>query len=182
MPPPFDLILLDRDGVINSDSDAFIRTPQEWHPIDGSIEAIVTLQQHCRVVVCTNQSGVGRGHLTLDTLAAIHDKMNAAIEKAGGQPLDVFFCPHLPDASCPCRKPATGLLHDAMRAHNVSPDQTLMVGDAVRDLQAAHAAGCAHALVLTGKGQNAQSDPIARASRFITADLQALAKQLEHPA
>ncbi len=144
--------LLDRDGVINFDSDAFIKSAQEWRPIPGALEAIATLQQHFEVAVCTNQSGLGRGLLSDADLAEINGRMIEELIRAGGRPLDIYFCPHLPDDECHCRKPAPGLLHAAMQPMGVTPDQVVFVGDSVRDLQAADNAGCHAALVLTGNG------------------------------
>ena len=108
------LIILDRDGVINYDSDQFIKSPQEWRPIEGSMEAIALLNQWgWRVVVATNQSGVGRGLFDMDTLAAIHDKMHRTVAQAGGRIDAIFFCPHAADSKCACRKPKPGMLLDA---------------------------------------------------------------------
>lgn len=178
MPGPYHLILLDRDGVINHDSDQFIRHPDEWHAIDGSIEAICRLQKVAAVGVCTNQSGVGRGYLNLPTLCAIHDKMNNALLSAGGQPLDIYFCPHLPDTGCRCRKPADGLLKDAMAAHSCAVQNTLMIGDAERDIEAALASGCDAGLVLTGKGAATKQTAIVERCTFVAEDLRSLVHTL----
>src|SRR5690606_4302045 len=105
------VIILDRDGVINEDSDEYIKSPQEWIPIPGSLEAIARLHRAgWRVVVATNQSGVARGLFDIDTLMRIHEKMHRAVEEAGGRIEAVFFCPHGPDDACQCRKPRPGLL------------------------------------------------------------------------
>ena len=145
-------VLLDRDGVINFDSDAFIKSAREWRPIPGALEAVATLQQHFEVAVCTNQSGLGRGLLSDADLADIHRRMLEELIRAGGRQLDIYFCPHLPDDGCHCRKPEPGLLHAAMQPLGVAADQVVFVGDSIRDLQAAGHAGCHAALVLTGNG------------------------------
>ena len=147
-----ELVLLDRDGVINEESDRFIRRPAEWLPVEGSIDAIVRIQAFASIAVCTNQSGIGRGLFTLETLVAIHRRMHGLIANAGGAAVDVYFCPHLPDAHCDCRKPSPGLLLDAMRAFDIAPVATAFVGDSRRDLEAAEAAGCRPVLVRTGNG------------------------------
>lgn len=148
------LIVLDRDGVINHDSDAYIKSPDEWRPLPGSPEAIARLcKAGFRVVVATNQSGVARGLFDLATLAAIHDKMHAAVAQAGGRIDAIFFCPHGPDAGCQCRKPRPGLFHEALERFGVPGSEVWAVGDQARDLQAAAEAGCRPVLVLTGKGQ-----------------------------
>ncbi|MEM7000481.1 MAG: HAD-IIIA family hydrolase [Pseudomonadota bacterium] len=149
------LILLDRDGVINQESADFIRSPAEWQPLPGAMQAIANLQARYQLAVVTNQSGVGRGYLSLATLDAIHAKMNQTLIASGGQALDVFFCPHLPDAGCDCRKPAPGLIHAAMQKNAADPQQTLVVGDAERDMVAADRAGAYGAQVLSGKTEQA---------------------------
>lgn len=148
-----DLILLDRDGVINVDSADYIKGPHEWHALPSSLQAIATLQKNFRVSVCTNQSGVARGYLDLATLDAIHEKFLASLHAHGGQALDVHFCPHGPDTGCSCRKPQPGLLRTAMQSARVGPQRVLYVGDSFKDYLAAHNAGCGFALVLTGNGR-----------------------------
>ena len=172
------LILLDRDGVINQDSEQFIKHPDEWQPIPDSPSAIAALQENYKVAVCTNQSGVGRDLFDLATLDAIHTKMNDAIVAAGGQPLDIYFCPHLPDAGCPCRKPAPGLLLEAMAAAGATPRETVMVGDSERDLLAARAAGCEPVLVLTGHGVATQDTDTGRETPLSFDSLTAFAQAL----
>ncbi len=148
------LIILDRDGVINYDSAEFIKKPQEWKPIPGSLEAIARLNQAgYRVVVATNQSGVGRGLLDMTTLSAIHDKMHKALAQCGGRIDAVFYCPHAQDVNCSCRKPKPGLLEDIARRFNVDLAGVPCIGDSLRDLQAAAQVGALPILVLTGKGQ-----------------------------
>ncbi len=146
-------IILDRDGVINQDSDAFIKDPDEWIPIPGSLEAIARLTQAgYRVVVATNQSGVARGLFDLETLEAIHRKMEVEIERHGGRLEGIYYCPHGPDDGCSCRKPKPGLLLQIGLDLNTDLSHAIAVGDSLRDLQAAAAVGSTPVLVLTGKG------------------------------
>ena len=155
-----ELIILDRDGVINYDSDQFIKSPQEWRPIEGSMEAIALLNQWgWRVVVATNQSGVGRGLFDMDTLAAIHDKMHRTVAQAGGRIDAIFFCPHAADSKCACRKPKPGMLLEIAERFNVDLNDVPVVGDSLRDLQSAVAAGAQPVLVRTGKGGKTEADP-----------------------
>ncbi|RKZ84003.1 MAG: D-glycero-beta-D-manno-heptose-1,7-bisphosphate 7-phosphatase [Candidatus Parabeggiatoa sp. nov. 1] len=147
-------VILDRDGVINYDSDEFIKSPDEWEPIPGSLEAIASLNQASyRVVVITNQSGIARGLLTLDDLNQIHSKMHQLLSKVGGTIEAVFFCPHSNKASCKCRKPCPGLFYDFAERLSISLANVPAVGDSLRDLQAAAVSGAQPILVLTGKGQ-----------------------------
>lgn len=153
------LVILDRDGVINQDSAAYIKSPDEWKPIPGSLEAIALLSQAgYRVLVATNQSGVGRGLFEMATLNAIHDKMHRALGLAGGRIDGIFFCPHSQDAGCNCRKPKPGLLEEISRRFGVSLEGVPMIGDSLRDLQAAAAVGARPILVLTGKGKKTRKD------------------------
>ena len=149
------LVILDRDGVINHDSDQFIKTPDEWKPIPGCLEAIARLTQAgYRVVVATNQSGIGRGLFDMATLNAINDKMHRAVEQAGGRIDAVFFCPHAAESACDCRKPKPGMFErDRASASTSTLDGVPAIGDSLRDLQAAAAVGAQPILVLTGKGQ-----------------------------
>jgi D-glycero-D-manno-heptose 1,7-bisphosphate phosphatase len=147
------LVILDRDGVINHDSDSFIKSPSEWRPIPGSLEAIAKLNHAgYHVVLATNQSGVGRGLFEVSTLNAIHDRMHRALGQIGGRIDAIFFCPHAHDAGCNCRKPRSGLLDEIASRFNVDLKGVPIVGDALRDLQAAAAVGATPMLVLTGKG------------------------------
>jgi D-glycero-D-manno-heptose 1,7-bisphosphate phosphatase len=147
------LVILDRDGVINHDSPDFIKTPDEWRPIDGSLDAIRLLTENgYTVAVASNQSGVGRGLIDLATLDAIHRKMCRLAEEHGGNIDRIVFCPHLPADDCSCRKPRTGLLVRLAEHYGVTLAGVPVIGDAVRDLQAAAAAGARPILVLTGKG------------------------------
>ena len=147
------LILLDRDGVINEDSVDYVRSPSQWHPIPGSLEAIAKLgDAGLDVGVCTNQSGVARGLYSTATLDTIHAKMCAAIRRKGGRLSTLHYCPHHPDDGCQCRKPEPGMLLAAMRDVDAAPGETVFVGDSVRDVQAARAAGCQPVIVGTGNG------------------------------
>ena len=153
------LIILDRDGVINHDSAAYIKSPEEWKPIPGSLEAIALLSQAgYRVLVATNQSGVGRGLFEMATLNAIHDKMHRALGLAGGRIDGIFYCPHAQDAGCNCRKPKPGLLEEIAHRFGVSLEGVPVIGDSLRDLQAAAAVGAQPILVLTGKGKKTRKD------------------------
>jgi len=146
-------IVLDRDGVINEDSDDYIKSPDEWCPIPGSPEAIAHLNRRgFQVVVLTNQSGVARGLFDLATLAAIHDKMFRVVRQVGGDIADIFFCPHGPQDDCTCRKPRPGLFHQFARRHPVHFDAVHAIGDSYRDLEAAWAVEARPVLVRTGKG------------------------------
>ena len=148
------LIILDRDGVINHDSDAFIKSPAEWVPIPGSLEAIARLNQAgYRVVVATNQSGIARGLFDVTILNAIHQKLHAAAHQAGAEVDAIFYCPHAADDNCDCRKPKPGMLQTVASRFSVSLKGVPNVGDSLRDLQAGYGMGCVPYLVLTGKGQ-----------------------------
>lgn len=153
------LIILDRDGVINYDSAQFIKSPAEWKPIPGSLEAIARLNQAgYRVVVATNQSGIGRGLFDMDTLNAIHAKMHKELMKVGGHVDAIFYCPHTADSECDCRKPKPGMFHRIATCLNADLKGVPTVGDSLRDLQAGAAVGCQPMLVLTGKGSKTQAE------------------------
>jgi D-glycero-D-manno-heptose 1,7-bisphosphate phosphatase len=154
------LIILDRDGVINHDSAMFIKSPDEWRPIDGSLAAIAKLNQAgYHVVIATNQSGIGRGLFDMDTLNAIHEKMFKLVTQAGGRIDAVFFCPHSADSTCGCRKPQPGMLRQIAQRFNTDLTGVPVVGDSMRDLIAGISVGCQPFLVLTGKGQKTALDP-----------------------
>ena len=154
--PP--LVILDRDGVINHDSDDHIKSPDEWQPIAGSLEAITQLHHEgWRIFVATNQSGLARGLFDLSMLHRIHQKMREGLSEMGSQVDGIFFCPHGPDAGCRCRKPATGLLEDIAARLNQSLASVPLIGDSHRDLAAAAAVGARPMLVLTGKGHGTLS-------------------------
>jgi D-glycero-D-manno-heptose 1,7-bisphosphate phosphatase len=153
------LIVLDRDGVINYDRAQFIKSPDEWRPIPGSLEAIARLNHAgFRVVVATNQSGLGRRLLDTATLISIHDKQHRALAQVGGRIDAVFFCPHTADANCDCRKPKPGMLVDIGQRFGVELTGVPCVGDSLRDLQAAAECGAQPILVLTGKGEKTLRD------------------------
>ncbi|MBY0266547.1 MAG: D-glycero-beta-D-manno-heptose 1,7-bisphosphate 7-phosphatase [Burkholderiales bacterium] len=153
------VVILDRDGVINQDSAAYIKSPEEWKPIPGSLEAIALLNQAgYRVVVASNQSGIGRGLFDMATLNAIHDKMHQALGQVGGRIDGIFYCPHTQDADCSCRKPRPGLLEEISRRLGVELAGVPMIGDSLRDLQAGAAVGAQPILVLTGKGKKTRKD------------------------
>jgi D-glycero-D-manno-heptose 1,7-bisphosphate phosphatase len=148
------LVILDRDGVINYDSAKYIKTPDEWKPIPGSLEAISRLNQAgYHVVVATNQSGVARGLFDMETLNAIHDKMIDALAQQGGRIDAIFFCPHANEARCNCRKPGTGLFEEIQQRYNTPLSHVPAIGDSLRDLTAAAKVGAQPMLVLTGKGR-----------------------------
>lgn len=152
------LIILDRDGVINHDSVEFIKSPGEWIPIDGSMEAIAQLNQAgYTVVVATNQSGISRKLFTMEALNAIHQKMHKAAQHAGATIDAVFFCPHAADFNCDCRKPKPGMMRAIAERYNVDLKGVPVVGDSLRDLQAGFLVGCLPHLVLTGKGEATMS-------------------------
>lgn len=152
-------IILDRDGVINEDSDAFIKSVEEWQPIPGSLEAIARLcRNDYRIVVATNQSGVARGLFSIDTLNAIHRHMLKEVRNKGGMIDAVFFCPHGPDDDCQCRKPRTGMLKEIASRMKIETSGIPVVGDSMRDLQAARDSGAIPVLVKTGKGKKTARD------------------------
>lgn len=166
------LVILDRDGVINHDSAAYIKSPEEWKPIPGSLEAIALLNQAgYRVLVATNQSGIGRGLFDMATLNAIHDKMHRALSLVGGRVDGIFYCPHAQDAGCACRKPRPGLLDEIARRFGVSLEGVPFIGDSLRDLQAGAAVGAQPVLVLTGKGKKTRKDGNLPEGTVIHADL-----------
>ena len=152
-----DLIVLDRDGVINADSPHYIKSAAEWQPLPGSIEAIGMLcQAGCKVYVATNQAGLARQKFSAADLAAMHAKLEGLVAAAGGRIEGIFFCPHHPDDQCGCRKPQPGLLHQIRAFHPTEIRSMVFVGDSVKDIEAARRAGCESALVLTGNGRQAR--------------------------
>ncbi len=177
------LIILDRDGVINHDSDQFIKNASEWLPIPGSLEAIARLNQaDYRVVVATNQSGIGRGLFDMPTLNAIHDKMHKACAQVGARIDAVFFCPHTADSRCHCRKPETGMLEEIALRFNTSLTGVPVVGDSLRDLLPAAALGARPCLVLTGKGAKTQASGNLPEGTQVFCDLAAVVTRLLNPA
>jgi D-glycero-D-manno-heptose 1,7-bisphosphate phosphatase len=151
---PKKLVVLDRDGVVNLDSDAFIKSPEEWVPIAGSLEAIARLNQAgYRVVIASNQSGIGRGLFDMVALNAMHEKLHRGLAAVGGRVDAIFYCPHTQSDNCECRKPKPGMLEQIKRRFEIDPALTPVVGDSLRDLQAAATLGFPSHLVLTGKGE-----------------------------
>jgi D-glycero-D-manno-heptose 1,7-bisphosphate phosphatase len=149
------LLILDRDGVINQDSDDYIRCVDDWAPIPGSIEAIADLSRAgYHIAVATNQSGLSRGYFTLDDLEQIHSLLCRQVEECGGTIEGIFYCPHLPEEGCGCRKPETGLLRAIEQELQQSAQGAFFIGDSMKDLQAASAYGCKPLLVKTGKGSD----------------------------
>jgi D-glycero-D-manno-heptose 1,7-bisphosphate phosphatase len=173
------LVLLDRDGVINEDAPNYIRAPSDWRPLAGSLQAIARLSRAGRrVAVCSNQAGVGRGVLTMGDLEAVNDAMTNAVEQAGGKIDAVFCCTHAPDERCNCRKPAPGLLYQAMTVFGITAADTTFIGDSVRDAEAALAAGCAPILVRTGHGAHSEAQVRALGVNLVFDDLAAAADWL----
>jgi len=173
------VVILDRDGTINEDSDSYVKSIDEWRPIEGSLEAIARLTQAgYRVVVATNQSGIARGLFDTSTLVAIHDRLQHAAAQAGGRVDAFFFCPHAADSACECRKPKPGMLLEIGRRFNVALADVYMVGDAQRDLEAAAAAGARPILVLTGKGLKTKSDGKMPPGTEVFPDLAAFARHV----
>lgn len=164
-PPPAGvpkLVILDRDGVVNEDSDAFIKSPEEWHPLPGSLRAIARMNQAgIRVALATNQSGIARGLYDLPTMHAIHRRMQSELAIEGGRIEAIFFCPHGPESECDCRKPRSGMVRMALERAEVPATLAVLVGDSLRDLVAAREAGVRGALVRTGGGAAVEEDAVA---------------------
>ncbi|HEY3596715.1 MAG TPA: D-glycero-beta-D-manno-heptose 1,7-bisphosphate 7-phosphatase [Paraburkholderia sp.] len=170
------LVVLDRDGVINVDSDAFIKSPDEWVALPGSLEAIARLNQAgYRVAIATNQSGIGRGLFDMAALNDMHEKMHRMAASAGARIDAIFFCPHTADDQCECRKPKPGMLKSICERYEIDPKDTPAVGDALRDLQAAAALGFAPHLVLTGKGRKTLAEGGLPEGTVVHDDLRAFA-------
>src|SRR3990167_2316329 len=151
------LIILDRDGVINFDSDNYIKSPDEWIPIPGSIEAIALLTKaKYKMVIATNQAGVNRGKFSLETLQKINQKMLTTIESSGGKIEKIYFCPHHPDENCECRKPKTKMFQDIQRDFNVDATNMIYIGDSEKDFLVAQKIGCEFFLVRTGNGEKTE--------------------------
>ncbi|MFP5467304.1 MAG: D-glycero-beta-D-manno-heptose 1,7-bisphosphate 7-phosphatase [Gammaproteobacteria bacterium] len=149
------LLILDRDGTLNRRRDDYVASPDEWEPLPGALEAVARLNQEgWRVVLATNQSGIGRGLFDMAALNAIHTKMNRALAAAGGRIEAVFFCPHSPEDGCHCRKPAPGLFEQIGARYGVPLAGMPAAGNAVRHVQAAAAAGCQPHLLLTGNSEH----------------------------
>ena len=174
------LLILDRDGVINQDSDAYIKSVEEWIPLPGAIEAIAQLSKAgWTVAVATNQSGIARGYYDLATLDAMHARLRALVAEQGGELGLVVYCPHGPDEGCACRKPKPGMLHTIAKHYGADLTECWFVGDSLSDLQAAKAVDSQPVLVKTGKGLQtlAKSLPV---NTLIFDDLAAVAAELIH--
>ncbi|KPN71998.1 D-glycero-beta-D-manno-heptose 1,7-bisphosphate 7-phosphatase [Neisseria sp. 83E34] len=153
------LIILDRDGVINHDRDDFVKSVDEWVPLEGSMDAIAFLTEAgYTIAVATNQSGIGRKYFTVQELTEMHNKMHKLAQQAGGQIDGIWFCPHTAEDNCTCRKPQPGMVNDIIDRFDAKPEETYMVGDSLRDLQAIERAGGKPILVLTGKGKKTLSE------------------------
>ena len=178
------LVILDRDGTINEDRDDYVKSPAEWVPIPGSLEAIARLNHAgWHTVIASNQSGLARGLFDMATLNAIHARMNRELAAVGGRIDAIFFCPHMPDDGCLCRKPRPGLIALIGERYGVELAETYMVGDSLPDLRAGVAAGCAPHLVRTGKGASmspAQIDALCAQvpGTHVHADLTAFAEHI----
>ncbi len=166
--PP--LICLDRDGVINEDSDAYVKNPEEWIPIPGSLKAIADLTKAgFQMVVISNQAGIVKGKFTQNDLDAMTQKMLALIESSGGKIQKVFYCTHDPDEGCRCRKPAPGMLLDAASLCEMEPKHLLMLGDRATDVETALMCGATPILLKSGKGQRELAQNPLLAQRVIEA-------------
>ncbi len=171
--------MLDRDGVINRDSTEFIKSPDEWIPLSGSAEAIERLNAAgFTIVVASNQSGVGRGLFSIEMLEKIHAKMSAVIDAAGGHIDAIYYCPHTPEAGCDCRKPKPGMLQQIARKYGHNTDELIIVGDSLRDLEAAWAIGAVAILVRTGNGLDTEQKLPPDRQVDVFDDLAAVADQL----
>ena len=174
------LIILDRDGVVNTDSPDYIKSPQEWYPIPGSLEAIAALKLAGHIVcVATNQSGIARGYYSLKTLAAIHQKMELALQQHHVTLDSIAFCPHIDTDNCTCRKPKPGLLIQLQQQFNIAWSDTVFIGDSMRDFQAAESVGCHFILVATGNGQ--QTKTLYQPQVPFMTDLWAVANHILNP-
>lgn len=173
------LLILDRDGVVNHTSTTYIKEPDEWKPIDGSIEAMSQLYHaNWQMVVVSNQSAIGRGLLTLENLYAIHSKMENLLNETGARIEAFFFCPHLPETRCGCRKPQPGLLLQIERRFGINLKGIPFVGDSDKDIEAARQVGARPMLVLTGNGQRTQETMADLGDVEVFADLAAVAEHL----
>lgn len=173
------LVILDRDGVINFDSAQFIKSPEEWKPIPGSLEAIARLNQAgYRVALATNQSGVGRGLFDMATLNSIHEKMHKLLSQYGGRIDALFYCPHAADSKCACRKPNSGMFEEIANRFNMDLKGVPAIGDSLRDLQAGAAMGCVPILVKTGKGEKTLEAGNLPENTLVFADLSEAVKHL----
>jgi len=176
------LVILDRDGTLNHDSDEYIKSPEEWKALPGALEAVGRLNHAgYHVVLATNQSGLGRGLMDVASLNAIHKQMFKQLAAVGGRIDAIFYCPHTPEDACTCRKPLPGLLDQVAERFGIDIKDVPFVGDSLRDMQAAEAAGCTPHLVLTGKSEALRGSPLPPtfpASTQMHTDLQAFVDML----
>ena len=174
------IVVLDRDGVINFDSDAYVKSADEWVPIPGSLEAIGRLKEAGYLVaVATNQSGIGRGYITLDVLSQMHNKFRSMLSDYSEKEVDlIVYCPHLPEDECDCRKPKPGLLDQISRQLDVDLESSWMIGDSLKDLQSALGRKMQPALVRTGKGGATEKEEGVPDNTLIFDDLSAAVDQL----
>ena len=155
------LVILGRDGVLNEFREGHVTAPDEWVPVEGALEAVARLHQaNYHVVVATNQSGIGRGMIDMAAVNAVHARMHQAVQEQGGRIDAVFFCPHVPEDDCDCRKPKPGLLLEIGRRYGVDLSAVPVVGDTLRDLQAGEAAGCEPHLVLSGRARGLEAEAL----------------------
>lgn len=173
------LVILDRDGVINHDSDDYVKSPEEWQPIEGSLEAIARLYHDgYRIIVVSNQAGLARGKFNIEALNAMHGKMHGLLAGYGGEIEAVFFCPHGPDDNCECRKPKPGLFMDIAKRLRIKLTNVFAVGDKLSDIQAATAAGAKPVLVRTGYGRSVEDSGMVPGGVPVFDDLSAFADWL----
>ena len=157
------LVILGRDGILNEYREDHVKSPQEWVAIPGALEAVARLNHAgWHAVVATNQAGIGRGMIDMATINAVHAYMNRKLMEQGGRFDAVFFCPHTPEEHCDCRKPLPGMMLDIARRYTMDLGGVPMVGDTLRDLQAAQAAGCEPHLVLSGRAAGLDDETLAR--------------------
>ena len=157
------LVILGRDGVLNEYREDHVKAPEEWRPVAGALEAVARLNHAgWHVVVATNQAGIGRGMIDMAAINAVHAHMHRELMTLGGRIDAVFFCPHTPEDACDCRKPLPGMMLDVGRRYGADLSQVPVVGDTLRDLQAADAAGCPPHLVLSGRAAGLDDDALAR--------------------
>ncbi|WP_434777504.1 D-glycero-beta-D-manno-heptose 1,7-bisphosphate 7-phosphatase [Neisseria sp. Ec49-e6-T10] len=173
------LIILDRDGVINKDRDDFVKSVEEWEPLPQSIEAIALLTQSgYQIAVATNQSGIGRKYFTTHELNQMHRKMHRLVNQQGGRINGVWFCPHKAEDNCLCRKPKAGMIEDIIERFGANAEETILVGDSLRDLQAIAQVGGKPFLVNTGKGKKTLSEGNLPSGTRIFDNLYAVAEHL----
>ena len=155
------LVILGRDGILNEFREGHVTAPEEWVPVAGALEAVARINHAgWHVVVATNQSGIGRGMIDMSAVNAVHAGMLQQLQAQGGRIDAVFFCPHTPEDNCDCRKPKPGLLLDIGHRYGVDLASVPVVGDTLRDLQAAAAAGCEPHLVLSGRASGLEGEPL----------------------